>query len=125
MTAMTARRTPASIRARRARRCAALVIARFQGDNGGRASGERPGGGQGLGFRVRFAFALVISLADDPALRIEQDAADRRIRARRAEAGGGQGDGAPHRGDFGRRGHQASEVSARTTWSRATASMWR
>jgi hypothetical protein len=77
------------------------VVAGLQGDDRSRVGREWTGRGESLGFGVRFAFALVVSLADDPVLGIEQHAADRRVRARRAEAGGGQCDGASHGGDFG------------------------
>ena len=115
MTATTARRIPASMRACPAWRRASLVVARFQGDDGGPAVCERPGGGQSLRLGVWFAFALVVSLTGDPTRRIQQDAADRGVRAGRAEPGRGQRDGAPHRGEFGRRSHQAPRVSARAS----------
>lgn len=77
------------------------MVARLQSDDCGRAGCKRTGRGESLRFGVRFAFALVVALADDPVLGIEEYAADWRIGACRAEAGGGQGDGAPHGGDFG------------------------
>ena len=78
-----------------------MVVAGLQGDDGGRTGRQRAGRGERLGFGVCLALALVIALPDDLAAGIEQDAADRRVRARGAQAGCGQGDGAPHGGDLG------------------------
>jgi hypothetical protein len=75
------------------------MVARLQGDDGGRAGCEQPGRGKSPGLGVRFAFAFVVSLADNLVSRAEQDTAHGRVRARRSEAGG-QGDGTPHGGEF-------------------------
>ena len=100
MTAMTTRLIPASTRLCRQGGVRPWWL---QGSRVTTAVASAASGGRGesLSFGVRFAFALVVSLADDPVLGIEQHAADRRVRARRAKAGGGQCDGASHGGDFG------------------------
>jgi hypothetical protein len=90
----------------------ALVVAGFQGDDGGRPGRERTCRGEGLRLGMRFAFALVVSLAHDPAGRAEQDAADRWVRARGAEPGHGQGNSAPHRSGLSERGHQAEPTGS-------------
>lgn len=69
-----------------ARRRAAMVVARLQGDHRGAASGVPACRGQGVDFGVRFAFALVVALADHVPVAVEDHAADRWVRAGAAQA---------------------------------------
>ena len=73
------------------------VVARLEGDHRGAAPGALAGLGQRDDLGVRAAGVRVEALADDLAVGAEQQAADDRVGAGRAEAPGGQRDRAAHR----------------------------
>ena len=73
------------------------VVARLERHDGGPAAGPLAGGGQRPHLGVRPAGVRVEALADDLAGGVEDDAAHHRVRAGRAQAVGGERDGAPHR----------------------------
>jgi hypothetical protein len=78
----------------------AMVVARFQRDDRCRTACAVGSCGQGLGFGVRFTFALVESFPDGLPLGIEQNAAHGRVRTGAAKPGRRYGYRTPHRGDF-------------------------
>ncbi len=77
------------------------VVAGFEGDVGGAATGPPAGRAQGVDLGVRPSGALVEALADRVSRRVEDDASDDRIGAGRAETAGGERDGSTHGGDGG------------------------
>ncbi|OMI41550.1 phosphoenolpyruvate synthase/pyruvate phosphate dikinase [Streptomyces sparsogenes DSM 40356] len=85
---------------------AAGVVAGLQGDDGGAAAGPLTGVPQGVDLGVRAAGPLVPALARDPAVGVEDHAADDGVGAGVAEAPGGERHGTAHRFGFGCGGHR-------------------
>jgi hypothetical protein len=72
------------------------MVAWFESHDRPATAGSVACGSQGIDLGVGFALAAVEALAGNEALRIEDHAADGRVRTRRSQPKGGQGDGLAH-----------------------------